>query len=478
MNALWEHYRDLQPRAGDEAEAFYKTEIWPPMFAAWQAATPEEKLPHFAVSVHTLGDSPEVVALAASRLAATDVVVLYSQRTKRYLNWLEQQLGRRVDGAEVDANNTTDIYREVQQIVRRHAGQRLAFDSTGGTKAMVAGLSAAAFTLSGRGFDVCVFYIEVRRELTTQLPRPIPGSERLVELTNPLEMFGELDYEGAKARYAGGDFEGAAGAFGAIAERTGDEARYRPFALLARAYALWYANNFTAARQRFVELIQFLEKPGLREHELRAGLTTVRRQLVGLKLLEPLSTAYENAELRLATLADAPTVGWLLASLEVMQALFVRAGNFTAAGLLCYRGLEVATQHRLARYAFDTLAADYSTLPLNYPALEQRYAEAWHKVTSKAQAKTARVLLPAGQPLPLLEGFMLLTALDDKLAHALLPQRLMGLAELRNGSLWTHGYKPIEEKKYSKLYELFTAAREALLDVEGGSYTASAITLP
>lgn len=477
-DSLWQRYKDLYPRASDEAEALYTSTIWPPMYAAWRAKASDPQLPPFAISVHTLGDSPQAVALAASRLAAAEVLVLYSERTKVHLPWLEQQLGRRVDGVQVSANDTTDIYREVQKVARRYTGRPLAFDSTGGTKAMVAGLSAAAFTLSGRGFDVRVFYIEVRREPGGQLPRPIPGTERLVELTNPLMMFGDLDYEAAKARYVGGDFEGASQAFAAIAERTADEARYRPFVLLARSYALWYANSFAAAQQQLLELTAYLEKPGLREHSLRAVLGTLRTQINGLGLLAPLGDAYEDPARRVAALADEALVGWLLATLAVMQSLYAQAGNHTAAGLLCYRGLEVASQHRLAGYGFDTLQADYGALQASREELGHSYADAWRKIETKAQAQTPRALPPEGQPVPLLEGFMLLAALEDKLARAVHHNRLMGLAELRNGSLWTHGYRPIDEKKYRNLHALFQQVRESLRDAEGGLYPAQPVTLP
>nr|MDQ3399169.1 TIGR02710 family CRISPR-associated protein [Deinococcota bacterium] len=203
LEALWQEYKTLYRSGGDRAEEFYRSNIFAKVIEQWDK-TP--KVNGFAASVHTLGKSPETVVLAARKLAAKRVYVLYTKDTEEHLKMLSTQVDAVIHPYEVDAVDLARIYKIVKEIAERHHGEQLAFDPTGGTKAMTAGLSAAAFTLRGIGFDVSVFYIETRYEREDRLPRPIPGTEKLTALKDPLEELGELDAQKARTLFRNGNY--------------------------------------------------------------------------------------------------------------------------------------------------------------------------------------------------------------------------------------------------------------------------------
>lgn len=461
----------------EAANDFYDQHVWPSLLLRWRA---QDHGPRCNLSLHTLGTSPEALILAATALRSEQIYIFYTDESEKYLDRVEAELGKRVWAYNVSKDDPTTIYQRFQDVLQRYPHADIAVDITSGTKPMVTGLGAAAFSAMTFGYKLRVFY--VNGEFDPAARRPRAGSEALIQINDPLGAFGDLEYQTAKALYNAQEYTLAAREFIRIADRTGDVRRFSPYAKLSEAYAAWLSNRFESAAHAFEGLFSELDKPGFQTHPLREQLPVLKQQHDGVLLLTKLVDAYDDPAKRVATLSDAALVLWLLASLELMQSRFAEAGNFTAAGLLCYRSLEVTSQHRLATYRFDSLAANYPALPVPQDVLQDAYTAAWQKVASKKQAASPRPLPPQGQPVPLFESYLLLGALEDPLVKALVHRQndLMGLAELRNQSLWIHGYKPISEKAYRKLASLLSPLHEALLQLEGRSERcpASAVPLP
>lgn len=120
------------------------------------------------------------------------------------------------------------------------------------------------------------------------------------------------------------------------------------------------------------------------------------------------------------------------------------------AALLLYRLLELVEQAALAVYGLDTAAPDYSKLSGVQPdELSVRIAELHAKVYKERH-------IPAGLPAPisLVDGYMILVALEDPLAHDLDWNRLRGLVEQRNYGIFAHGFDFIKENSYLEFKKL------------------------
>ena len=101
LDALWERYREAV-RAGGNPQALYQEMVWPALLALWREKPRVYPFPQaFAVSVHTLGTSPEATALAILGAGAERVYVLHTPESARFLPRLRQDTGKDLYPVEI-----------------------------------------------------------------------------------------------------------------------------------------------------------------------------------------------------------------------------------------------------------------------------------------------------------------------------------------------------------------------------------------
>jgi hypothetical protein len=182
LKTLWQEFKRLEP-AG--REAFYAAHIWPLVKRPFNTEPLE---PQFEISFHTVGTSPEPIILAALKIAAPRVYLLHTPETRsqahRVLDELESTKVRLLEVARSDSRAVYDAVFESLNIEDNPSNPRIAFEITGGTKAMVSSLSMLAVALQTRGNTVGVFYLE-NPCWDSEARRPEPGFEALVRLELP-----------------------------------------------------------------------------------------------------------------------------------------------------------------------------------------------------------------------------------------------------------------------------------------------------
>ena len=115
LDALWERYREAV-RAGGNPQALYQEMVWPALLALWREKPRVYPFPQaFAVSVHTLGTSPEATALAILGAGAERVYVLHTPESARFLPRLRQDTGKDLYPVEIGKSDVEAIYREVKR---------------------------------------------------------------------------------------------------------------------------------------------------------------------------------------------------------------------------------------------------------------------------------------------------------------------------------------------------------------------------
>lgn len=167
------------------ADGFFDQELMPlslELFLEKQAS--KVKQDYYGMML-TLGTSWQPLALSIALLKPKKILVMCTQDTYPLLEILLSFLHldrNNVQCAFVDRSSSEDIYLEMKAAYLDWSDKgKLCADITGGTKAMA---SSAAMMAAVLGMDI--YYVESR-----YLPlyrRPLPGSEELKVLGNPLEF--------------------------------------------------------------------------------------------------------------------------------------------------------------------------------------------------------------------------------------------------------------------------------------------------
>ena len=167
------------------ADGFFDQELMPlslELFLEKQAS--KVKQDYYGMML-TLGTSWQPLALSIALLKPKKILVMCTQDTYPLLEILLSFLHldrNNVQCTLVDRSSSEDIYLEMKAAYLDWSDKgKLCADITGGTKAMA---SSAAMMAAVLGMDI--YYVESR-----YLPlyrRPLPGSEELKVLGNPLEF--------------------------------------------------------------------------------------------------------------------------------------------------------------------------------------------------------------------------------------------------------------------------------------------------
>ena len=389
LDALWERYREAV-RAGGNPQALYQEMVWPALLALWREKPRVYPFPQaFAVSVHTLGTSPEATALAILGAGAERVYVLHTPESARFLPRLRQDTGKDLYPVEIGKSDVEAIYREVKRLLEKHPEVPVALDLTSGTKAMSAGLAAAGFFFQRFYPKVRVVYVD-NEDYDPELRRPRAGTEKLRILPNPHEALAEVD---------------------------------ALFALLAEMYRAWRALDFGEALKAGRKLLGQLSQNVWLNHPLNARREALEAQVALLEAVDRFLKARDFA-LKEGVYGLARTLLHLAQEAKEEAAVL--------AALYAYRALELLLQERLALLGRRAEA----------PGLSPEEAEALRKALAELLGVLPEeVRLPA--KLGLLDLLAFLRLKGDEALGRLSLAELRGLAGAlkgRNSALLVHGF--------------------------------------
>lgn len=460
LRELWEQYKILLSQANTnqaqpspqakEAKDLYEKQIWP----LTKEGFTDRGQQQYAASFHTVGTTPEPVILSVRALDAKKVYLLHTKDTEKLCERIEKELGWGVDRIktlQVSRSDPEDIYKQVrQQVDRLDPAAPIAFDPTGGTKAMVAGLAMFAFSLAEEGRTAHVYYVD-NEEYDDQLRRPVAGTEFLKRLENPREVVPDWLYHRAQDAYRQGDFPGAERLFEQAARK--EDRAHSPEAMLSCAYRLLDAGQFKDAGEKLSELLKLLRNHPYRQSLLAKHQELIQTQKQGLEVISELTTSLEGKEKDLAVLADHHKVAWTLAALRFMAQRRLSSGRIAEAVLLLYRALELVLQHRLALRGFDTANPDYPRL-CEFAGIDPNALQAaYQSERKKAKLKSEDNLLQKSE-VDFTTSYFLLRAIGDETAMAVNANKVVGLADSRNHSVFAHGFALPTENSAKNLSEV------------------------
>ncbi|MDM7324581.1 MAG: TIGR02710 family CRISPR-associated CARF protein [Thermus sp.] len=433
LDILWDEFKKAV-REGGDANTLYRERVWPVLKEAWRKEPPVYPSPRkFAVSVHTLGTSPEATALAILGTQAEKVYILHTDLTAKYLPWLREETGKEVYPLKIGKSDVEAIYRHVKELLDEHRGKPVALDLTSGTKAMSAGLAAAGFYFQRYHPQVWVVYVD-NEEYDSEVRRPKAGTERLVILPNPHEVLADVDALLALEFYGRGEFAKAEEIFGKMVGKTGDQA-YTLYGLLCGMYRAWYALDLAEAVKKGRALLERLEQNVWINHPLNAHRKTLEGQVALLEAGQDFLSSQDPCR--------------SLGALTVVETLLylserAKEASLALASLYTYRALELLLQERLCA-SLGLRAEDPALGPEDQEALKAELARI-------LRVEVGEVRL--GPKLGLLDLVALLRAKGDGVLGKWDLGSLQGLAgvlKARNESLLVHGFRVPSAKERDAL---------------------------
>ena len=454
----WSSMPRSKPDEREAAQAYYDQHVFP---LTLDLVVPRDKqrlagqVPNRGF-VLTVGYTHEPLVISLCVLEPDRVLFLHTDDTEAeishvcgYCPWLTPD---RFDKALVAKEDPLTVYREMREWARRHPElDRLTVDPTGGTKAMTAGAAMAAHILGAQ-------VVYVASDQDPHLRRPIPGSERLEIIDDPYVVFGDLKAAQAQALFAQGNYRAAATLYGELADAL--PYHLEPAALrgLCEAYAELDEMKVEAGCEKLAALARMLTSPAVRPEPCRlcdhADRIERHAQALGLFTVHwaRMSKSDRLANLDMDFLRDQAAARELMFFFYHSACRREAKGELDVAALLHYRLLEMISQHRLALHGISTSNPDYSLLPDD---VDQKYKAAVSTMFKRSCAK-----LPG--KIALVDGWLLLSALDDPACAELDLKRMQGAVESRNNSQFAHGFRPVEAKLIESLRTLVEERLKAL----------------
>jgi CRISPR-associated protein (TIGR02710 family) len=436
-----ERWRRL-PRA--EQDVLYAREIGEPLcryFAELplQGAPTDLARPRGLVSV--LGLSWQPVALMAAWCKPERMLVIGTEEALKkkvpepdgetVLSIVARMAGISRDMIEtrcVADPDEEEIYRAVREFLRRSGmpAREIFVDLTGGKKSMSASAALAAFLVGAP-----LVYVDYH-EYHGSNRIPVAGTEYPRLLANPLDVFGDVEFDAVTAAFDRGDFSEAERLAKRLAERLYEPREAECLADMARGYCAWDGFNFTQAYEALSAAREKLHRFSGRGRWAWAQAVE-DRIAENLLMLEALKALTE----RVSRLEDGIP---LLACYIAAATRLLAAGKLSQALLLAYAAMERYVNLCLwVDFGLDDKKPEYGRIEdrLAQPEVRRKYDHAGRRLVGDDYQPRD----PQG-PLMFVNGSQLLAALaPERLSIGDLGP-LKGLSHDRNRCEFEHGFLP------------------------------------
>ena len=442
-----------------KADQYYEQEMMDDIVSEYVSNNKNKLIEKVTYLIMSVGTSYEPIVLNISLLQPERVLFLYTEQSEHILDkvvdFCQLKLSQ-IEKSRVNETNQTDIYREIKRCYLEWGRpDKIYIDFTGGTKAM-----STAAAMAGAVIHVQMIYVGTNQYMT-DFRKPFPGSERLFYISNPMDIFGDLEIDKAVELFDQYNYAGAREKLESLKETVPDPLKRQELNfiyLLAQVYEKWDALDFVNAESAMNDLLRELERDMKNNWkfvltDLYEKLSLQESHLKHLREIPELVGQKRNAEILQKKEFIIPLM------FTIYQDAVVREfqEKYDMATLLFYRLLEMIEQRRLSLYSLFVSKMDYSKMVVNGKAVtEEQFQIIKSKATSLKKelfGKCSSSYLP--EQISLLEGFILLAALedpiifDDRMGVPML-RRIRAMVFLRNNSIFAHGLAPVDISDYQK----------------------------
>ncbi len=427
-----------------EALVYYRENLFDEICSAFiekvklkQAVGEIHEYDYLIVSV---GFNIDLLIMWIKALQPKEVFFICSKETESKINEICKFTGlshTQCDHKVVKRTNGTDVYEAILEYLnkRRITGDQLlnkvAIDITGGKKNMVSGCTLAANFL---GIDL--LYIDNNGNYLKE-EKPFPGQEEPIRLEDPLDTFGGRDFRKAIIKFNSEDFKQATEIFTEIKERVTNPRPYEVYESLAKGYFYLEAMEFNQAYENIENAIHWGRKFDL----WRIPFNELEQQL---KAIEPLKKLSQEPERKVLS---EPVLYWhLFGYFYELTKHFITSKKYDAAALLTYRSLELIVQHLLLKHDIFHSKASYRHLD------QKKMLQKYNEFSSQVYFNYRRVYhLPS--KLSLMNGLILLKALDEHMVSGVNLKTVNDFLNLRNNSRFAHGFELLKKDDVCEFFQ-------------------------
>ena len=340
-----------------------------------------------------------------------------------------------IDIIGYDRMDVADVYNKIRSRLDSFLGKKVIMDLTRGKRILTvgSGIVGAFF-----GFDL----VYIDEDWIDNLKRGLPGSEKLVLVKNPFEVFGDLELREARDFFAHYNYGAALALYKRIKNKIIDPREVEIEELLSEAYLHWNAFNFKAASGKLNQVISKSSQYSLKLPE------NVKKNMQVLEILN----------------SDKPTDSNLY-HLHLIMDLYANALRKSEVGVFedsisrLYRLLELISQYRLKAYNIDTLSPDL-----------KKYENEYNLATKEIYGFEKNLPMEIG----LKDGYLLLFIFHDFLLqgyalHDL--KQMFGVIRARDMSIIAHGLQLAGEKVFINMNNLAKMFIKSLCHEQGRDFS-------
>jgi CRISPR-associated protein (TIGR02710 family) len=340
-----------------------------------------------------------------------------------------------IDYKEMDVS---DVYDKIRSKLELFLGKKVLIDLTRGKRILSVG---AGIVGSFFGFDL----VYIDEDWVDDIKRGLPGTEKLVFVKNPFDVFGDLELKEARHFFDHYNYGAALSLYKRIKQKIIDPRYVEIEELLAEAYMHWNSFNFKAALSK-MELA--LSKS--RQYNLRSP-PNIKDNISALKIMA------ESSDLQIKD-SDNFNVH-IIVDLYTNALRKAETGVFEDAISRLYRVLELISQYRLKNYAIDTASPQIKKYESSYKAATKELYGFEKELPLEIGLKDGYILLFTLQDF-VLDGY----SLDDL-------KRMFGVIRARDMSIIAHGLQLAGEKVFVNMNNLAKSFIKNVCDKQGINFS-------
>jgi len=413
-----------------KAEEFYFKEIFPEIKKIVRERAKEGNLVgKYKGIIFTTGFSPEPLILTITALKPKKVYFLYTRESEKHLDRIVEDCKLRpsqYDKAVIERSDGSDVYEKIKEIWNAWKSEnirKIAIDITGGTKPMVGGSAIAASILNAG-----LLYVDSKYGWI--LGKSEPGTERIVKLDNPFNVFGDLEEKKAIELFNGHNYILSVDYFGKLMGLTKDPRGYEVKQLLAKGYGAWDMFDYDEAYSKLNEALRKLGQYGLSYD------SKIEKHLEILKVLRKNSKSNISF---FSLLQDKEFSSRLTIDIFSNAKRRIEQGRYDDAIIRFYRVLELIAQRRLAIKNIDT-----SNIKIGNPEIQKEFEKHAERLYGSMRGISKKI--------GLMDSWILLLVLKDEIIKEYSEiEDIYEHINIRNNLMIEHRNLLGDKKKCSKL---------------------------
>ena len=402
--------------------------------------------------VTLIGRTPEPIIRTILSIKPKKVLFICTEETHQYIDEIVGETKLKPSNFEkilVNGSKPDETYESIKKYVS--SWSRMCVDISGGKKAMTGGaaIAAAFLNLDILYNDYDIYDVELRM--------PEPGSEFLNKLNNPFDTSQDvLEHIGTEL-FNNSDFFNAGIMFEKAAEVAVNPLRFEILLHLSKAYHNWDSFEFASARQSFETALA-----KMKQYHIDLGFDNNALQH-HKKILSILEGVHKHKYMD--ALRNLDTTKALVYTCYTSALRMECHGRFTDGVLRLYRCCEMMAQHRLAQRDIETSNVD--TGNINKHVIEE-FQKIKADILSKRSKKNINPSsISMNNRIGLFDDYLLLYAMNDKLALNINLQQIFSAIEARNKSYVEHDIQTVDRKSYQRMKNVIDTILTRFYEING-----------